>query len=94
MTLWDLYAVKKHLKDRKITNYNEDDIFEAYEQLSKIENEVKNKHSQHQRDTSNQKITTLKSNEIKKESTNLSSEHFDSLFKDIQIYDITSKDAK
>lgn len=94
MTLWDLYAVKKHLKDRKITNYNEDDIFEAYEQLSKIENEVKNKHSQYQRDTSKQKITTLKSTEIKKESTSLSSEHFDSLFKDIQIYDVTSKDAK
>lgn len=94
MTLWDLYAVKKHLKDRKITNYNEDDIFEAYEQLSKIENDVRDKHTQYQRNTSKQKNTSIKSNEIKKESTSLSSEHFDSLFEDIQIYAITSKDAK
>lgn len=94
MTLWDLYAVKKHLKDRKITNYSEDDIFEAYEQLSKIEKDVKNKHAQHQKDTSKQKITTIKSNEIKNDTTQLSSEHFGSLFEDIEIYDITSKDVK
>jgi putative transposase len=94
MTLWDLYAVKKHLKDRKITNYCEDDIFEAFEQLSKIENEVKNKHMQYKKEISKQKITSLKSNEIKNESTSLSLEHFDSLFKDIEIYDIALPDSK
>ena len=92
MTLWDLYAVKKHLKDRKITNYNEDDIFEAYEQLNKMENEVKNKHNNHQKEVSKQKIISMKNKEIKGDSIKLSSEHFNSLFEDIKIYDITSKD--
>lgn len=92
MTLWDLYAVKKHLKDRKITNYNEDDIFEAYEQLNKMENEVKNKHNNHQKEVFKQKIISMKNKEIKGDSIKLSSEHFNSLFEDIKIYDITSKD--
>ncbi|WP_066351427.1 Mu transposase C-terminal domain-containing protein [Aliarcobacter skirrowii] len=94
MTLWDLYAVKKHLKDRKITNYNEDDIFEAYEQLNKIENEVKTKHNIHQKEISKQKIISIKNKELKDDSIELSSEHFNSLFEDIKIYDITSKDKK
>ena len=94
MTLWDLYAVKKYLKDKKIENYNEDDIFEGYEQLNKIENRVKEEHLKHSKNTSKQKITPLKSDEIKKDSTILASEHFDTLFDDIEIYDITSKDIK
>lgn len=88
MTLWDLYAVKKYLKDKKIMNYNEDDIFEAYEQLNKIENNVKNKHLSFHRNKTSKKF--IKNREIKKETkqNNLSSSHYDSLFEDIEVFDV------
>lgn len=93
MTLWDLYAVKQYLKNQKINNYNEDDIFEAYEQLSQLENDVKEKHTSfHKRKKSKKSI---KRNEIKKEvdepKESVSSSHFDNLFNDIEIYDVTTE---
>ncbi len=92
MTLWDLYAVKKYLKNRKIKNYNEDDIFEAYEQLNKLEEKVKDKHRLH---TRTRKINTSKvekEKKVEKDNDILSSSHFDSLFKDIEFYDVNTKD--
>ncbi|MGJ0329211.1 DDE-type integrase/transposase/recombinase [Aliarcobacter cryaerophilus] len=93
MTLWDLYAVKQHFKNQKINNYNENDIFEAYEQLSQLENDVKERHTSfHKRKKSKKSI---KRNELKKTLEEVkelsSSSHFDNLFNDIEIYDVTTE---
>lgn len=92
MNLWDLKVVKKYIKDRKVENYNEDDIFEAYEELSKLEEKVKNKHKyfeKNNRKNQSEKITQ-KSNDSSEELPSL--EQFDSLFENIKFYNVTSKD--
>ena len=90
MTLWDLYAVKQYLKNKKINNYNEDDIFEAYEKLSQIENDIKTKHSAFHKNEKSKKRTKI--NEIRKKvEETMSSSHFDTLFDDIEIYDVTTE---
>lgn len=92
MTLWDLYAVKRYLKNKKILNYNEDDIFEAYEVLEGIESNVKTKHKKAKGKKS---ISATKMSEIKSEKEDvLKSEHFDSLFDDIELYDVKDKGSK
>lgn len=92
MTLWDLYAVKRHLKNKKILNYNEDDIFEAYEDLEALEAKVK---SNHKKIKGKKSISATKMNEIRSEKSDvLKSEHFDSLFEDIEIYDVNDKGSK
>jgi len=89
MTLWDLYAVKRYLKNKKISNYNEDDIFEAYEVLEQMESDVKTKHK---KEKGKKSIYSTKMNEIKETQDNtLKSEHFDNLFEDIEIFDVNTK---
>jgi putative transposase len=88
MTLWDLYAVKRHLKEKNISNYTEDDIFDAYIVLENIEANTK---SNHKKVKGKKSISASKMNELKKvDKHTLASEHFDSLFEDIELYDITS----
>ncbi len=93
MTLWDLYAVKQYLKNQKINNYNEEDIFEAYEHLSQLEYDVKEKHKNFNKQ--NKSKNNIKRNEIKipaDESKDLSaSSNFENLFNDIEIYDVTTE---
>ncbi len=102
MTLWDLYAVKQYLKNQKIKDYNEDDIFQAYEQLVKIENEVKDKHLSFHKNikkskdnkTNKARKKTMKNIEIKKDlnkeeiKNQKESSHFDSLFEDIKTFEV------
>jgi putative transposase len=92
MTLWDLYAVKRYLKNKKIFNYNEDDIFEAYEVLEEMESNVK---TRHKKTKGKKSISATKMSEIKNEQKDiLKSEHFDSLFDDIELYDVSTKGSR
>lgn len=92
MTLWDLYAVKRYLKDQKILNYNEDDIFDAYEKLYEIEDNVEATHKAHLK---KQKKKSTKIKEMvaqnKEETIDNSSEidlEKDDDFDDFEIYDV------
>jgi len=90
MTLWDLYAVKRYLKEKKITNYSEEDLFEAYEVLERIEQETLNIHKKQKikksKPVKNITQTTIHKNN-EKENTAASS-NYDSLFEDINIFDV------
>ncbi len=91
MTLWDLYAVKRYLKDNKILNYSEEDLFEAYELLENMEKEASTK----------QKQTKLRKSQYPKMSNLVQTEDtqnekkiingFDSLFDDISTFKVTHK---
>ncbi|UTJ06217.1 Mu transposase C-terminal domain-containing protein [Arcobacter roscoffensis] len=94
MTLWDLYAVKKYLKEQKIRNYNEDDIFDAYEKLYEIEDNIESTHKAHLKKYKNKskkiKEMVSKNNEkLNDKYSEIDTENTDELYKDIQIYDIT-----
>jgi len=91
MTLWDLYAVKRYLKEKKISNYSEEDLFEAYEILEKMEKEVAHTHKKQKlRKSKPQKISKI-NDETYIDKDDSSSSNFDSLFDDIDIFDVTSK---
>ncbi|PNV82396.1 MAG: integrase [Sulfurimonas sp.] len=47
MTVWDLYAAKRYLKENSIKDTNEDDLFDAYELLTHIEKQAKEKTAKH-----------------------------------------------
>lgn len=87
MTLWDLLAAKRYLKENKIKNYSEEQLFEAYEKLERIEKEVKNKQSKVKlRKSQAPKISTIqKSKETKEE---VQDEDLDDLFKNITLYKV------
>lgn len=96
MTLWDLLAVKRYLKDQKIRNYNEDDIFDAYERLYEIEDNIEATHKKHLKKHKN-KVVKIKEmvaenkERINDKSSKVDSEDTDNLYKNIQIYDVTEK---
>lgn len=92
MTLWDLYAVKRYLKEKKINNYSEEDLFEAYEVLENIEKEVASTHKK-------QKLRKSKPPKISKidnipTSIEYTSDNINSLFDDIEIFNVTRTKAK
>lgn len=89
MTLWDLYAVKKYLKEQKIADYNEDDIFKAYEKLESLEKEIKDKHQKHKRQAFTQlpkKSHEIKTKEIQKDSKQ--NNNYNHLFDNVQLFDV------
>ncbi|MGE4419815.1 MAG: DDE-type integrase/transposase/recombinase [Sulfurimonas sp.] len=93
MTLWDLYAVKRYLKEKKISNYSEDDLFEAYELLEKMERDVANTHKkQTLRKSKPPRTSQIKSNEAVEKEESLTND-FDSLFDNIEIFEVTQKEA-
>ncbi len=92
MTLWDLYAVKRYLKDKKISNYSEDNLFEAYELLEKMEQAVADTHKKQSLRKSKPPTTSqINSNETIDKKEN-SVNDFDSLFDDIKIFEVTQKE--
>lgn len=96
MTLWDLYAVKKYLIEQKIRNYNEDDIFDAYEKLYEIEDNVESMHKSHLKKYKNKskkikEMVAKNKEELNDKYSEIDTEGTDDLYKDIQIYDITEK---
>jgi putative transposase len=92
MTLWDLYAVKRYLKEKKISNYSEDNLFEAYELLEKMEQDVADTHKkQSLRKSKPPTISKINENTaVNKKENNFND--FDSLFDDIKIFEVTQKE--
>ncbi|QFR49792.1 transposase [Sulfurimonas lithotrophica] len=65
MTLWDMLVAKRYLKEKNIKDYNEDDIFDAYDRLTEIEKEAKEKTKKHKlRKSKSHKMVDI---EMKKE---------------------------
>jgi len=83
MTLWDLKAAKRHLKEKNIKNYNEDDIFAAHDKLEEIENDVKQKHKSYKSNKRISKKTMEKKVEIDNSPTDL-------LFDEIDLFEVRS----
>jgi len=91
MTLWDLYAVKRYLKDKKISDYSEEDLFDAYEVLEKMEKEVASSHkNQKLRKSKPPKISNI-NNETNDNKVNNYENNFDLLFNDIDTFDVIHK---
>ncbi|WNL26761.1 Mu transposase C-terminal domain-containing protein [Arcobacter cryaerophilus gv. pseudocryaerophilus] len=92
MTLWDLNSAKRYLKEKNIENYNENDIFEAYDILEQIEDEaVSNTRKAKLRKTKSIKMKDIKeSNKV--EDKPIHKDHsLDDLFSDIKLFDIHKK---
>jgi putative transposase len=90
MTLWDMYAAKRYLKEKNITKYDENDIFEAYDRLSEIEQKAKNKTTKHKlRKSKTPKMSDIKeskkNNDLIKEDTN---DDLDDLFSNVQTFNV------
>lgn len=95
MTFWDLLAAKRYLKENKIKNYSEEDLFEAYEKLERMEKEVKDKQGKVKlRKSQAPKISTIqKSKEIKEEVPE-EDDDLDFLFKNITLYKVAPRKNK
>ena len=90
MTLWDLYATKRYLKEQNISNYTEDDLFSAYDVLESIEKKAIDTHKKKKlRKSKPAKITTINSDKSQ-DIEPLSSQHYDSLFEDIEIFNVSN----
>lgn len=97
MTLWDLNAAKKYLKDKNIENYNEEAIFEAYDMLEQIEEEaVANTRKAKLRKSKSIKMKDIKvSKQSKEESIDQNTNNsMNELFSDIQTFNIHDKTKK
>lgn len=97
MTLWDMYAAKRYLKEHNIKDVNEDDIFDAYERLNEIEKEAKEKTLKHKlRKSKAPKMSEIKAKKNSSESKEVKPEKIDNafneLFEDIEIFDIKEND--
>jgi putative transposase len=95
MTIWDLYAAKRYLKENSIKDTNEDDLFDAYERLAHIEKQAKQKTSKHKmRKSKAPKMTDIKSKlktapEVAKDKeTKQADDDFDDLFENIETFSI------
>lgn len=92
MTLWDLYASKKYLKDNKVSKYTEDDIFSAYEVLEQIEAKASES-------TKKQKLKRSKPlrqvSQVKEQNHDKNNQqtvnNFGSLFANIKTFDVSHK---
>ncbi|WP_419771316.1 MAG: Mu transposase C-terminal domain-containing protein [Candidatus Marinarcus sp.] len=91
MTLWDLYASKKYLKDEKITDYNEDDIFYAYEQLEEISKNIEHKHKDHKQRVRREQKGIIENQKEPKTETNTSDNQYEDLFTNIQLFQVNEK---
>ena len=95
MTIWDLYAAKRYLKEHSIKDTNEDDLFDAYERLAHIEKQAKQKTAKHQmRKGKTPKMTEIKSKlkteheVVKEKETKQADDVFDDLFENIETFQI------
>ena len=99
MTLWDMLSAKRYLKEQYISDYGENDIFDAYEVLSKIEEEAKEKTRKAKikiRKNKSPKMVDIKKEEIKNSvGDNIlksdNKEEANELFKDIKIFEVDGK---
>jgi putative transposase len=99
MTLWDMLSAKRYLKEQYISDYGENDIFDAYEILSKIEEEAKEKTRKAKikiRKNKSPKMVDIKKEEIKNSvGDNIlksdNKEEANELFKDIKIFEVDGK---
>jgi len=95
MTIWDLYAAKRYLKDHSIKDTNEDDLFDAYERLAHIEKQAKEKTVKHKmRKSKAPKMTEIKSKlktapeVVKEKETKQADDVFNDLFENIETFSI------
>lgn len=94
MTLWDMNAAKRYLKDKNISNYSEDEIFAAYDVLARIETNAETVTKKNKL----RKNKSIKMTDLQKESPSSKpsndSEHLADLFNNIQIYKVHEKQQK
>lgn len=93
MTLWDMYAAKRYLKEHNVKDVHEDDIFDAYERLNEMEKEAKEKTTKRKIGKSKTpKMSDIKAKEKPPEPKEVKHEKvdemFNELFDDIEIFDI------
>lgn len=89
MTLWDLNSAKRYLKEKNISNYNENDIFEAYDILEQIEDEaVSNTRKAKLRKTKSIKMKDIKESQKSQDKPIQKDSSLDDLFSDIKLFDI------
>lgn len=95
MTVWDLYAAKRYLKENSIKDTNEDDLFDAYERLTHIEKQAKEKTAKHKmRKSKAPKMSDIKSKSeteppvARKQETKQTDDVFDDLFDNIETFHI------
>jgi putative transposase len=99
MTLWDMLAAKRYLKEQNIKEINEDDIFDAYDRLSELEKEAKHKTIKKKlRKSKAPKMTELEAKKKTKDNESQAQskkedDAFDELFSDIQTFDIKESEA-
>ena len=92
MTLWDLISAKRYLKEKNIENYNENDIFEAYNILEQIEDEaVSNTRKAKLRKTKSIKMKDIKESKKVEDKPIQKDNSLDDLFSDIKLFDIHKK---
>lgn len=92
MTLWDLNSAKRYLKEKNIVNYNENDIFEAYDILEQIEDEaISNTRKAKLRKTKSIKMKDIKESQKFEDKPIQKDSSLDDLFSDIKLFDIHKK---
>lgn len=92
MTLWDLNSAKRYLKEKNISNYNENDIFEAYDILEQIEDEaISNTRKAKLRKTKSIKMKDIKESQKSENKPIQNDNSMDDLFSDIKLFDIHKK---
>lgn len=92
MTLWDLNSAKRYLKEKNIVNYNENDIFEAYDILEQIEDEaISNTRKAKLRKTKSIKMKDIKESKKVEDKPIQKDSSLDDLFSDIKLFDIHKK---
>jgi putative transposase len=95
MKIWDLYDSKRYLKEHSIKDTNEDDLFDAYERLSHIEQQAKEKTAKHKmRKSKMPKMSDIKSKTktefpvAKEKETKAVDDVFNDLFDNIETFNI------
>jgi len=95
MTIWDLYAAKRYLKEHSIKDTNEDDLFDAYERLAHIEKQAKEKTVKHKmrkgkapKMTENKSKLKTEPEVVKEKETKQADNVFDDLFENIETFSI------
>ncbi len=92
MTLWDLNSAKRYLKEKNIVNYNENDIFEAYDILEQIEDEaISNTRKAKLRKTKSIKMKDIKESKKVEDKPIQNDNSMNDLFSDIKLFDIHKK---
>lgn len=98
MTYWDLLAAKRYLKEKHISEYDESDIFDAYERLEEIEKTAKEKtKTQKLRKNKTPKMRDVevkqKEPEEKSYAAHSKDDVFASLFDNIETFDISGDES-